>query len=158
MSETIWVAAIAVFGTALGAAISPVVDLVSKSLVVRADEKSERIQAVAEYCSKLRTYAQMTKTTYESWNISRAHAEAVASRFEVAKHIPRGAGAVDRFCADAIATVAEHHDRPSRLLAADHAADSLLSWARGDLRPRALLAFDVQTDAEGTRTIVRHSG
>lgn len=158
MSETIWVAAIAVLGTALGAAISPIVDLLSKALVVRSDERSERLRTVAEYCANLRKYANMTMKTHESWTLASALADAVASRFEVAKHIPRGAGAVDRYCADAIVTVAEHDDRPSRMLAADHAADSLLSWARGDLSPRALYAFDVQTDAEGTRTIVRHGG
>jgi hypothetical protein len=149
MTETVLLAIIAVAGTALGAALSPIVDLISKTVAARTDDKSERIRAVAEFSQELRTLASRTTDTWDSSVVRRAHEEAVAHRFAVARTIPKGAGRVDWFCEYAVEQVAAYGDAPRRLAAADHSASLLLAWARGDRKPSSLHEFHVEPDGNG---------
>lgn len=149
MTETVLLAIIAVAGTALGAALSPIVDLIGKTVAVRTDDKSERIRAVAEFSQALRTLASRTTEAWDSSAVRRAHEDALSHRFAVAKTIPKGAGRVDWFCEYAVGQVAAYGDVQRRLAAANHSASMLLAWARGDRKPSSLCEFRIEPDGNG---------
>jgi hypothetical protein len=144
MSDTVWVAAIAVFGTAVGAAVGPVIGLFKESRSSRGNQQSERIRAVAQFGTALLAFARVDPGHYDSMQVRHAHNTAIERRFELARHIPKGAGAVDRFAEDTIAEVAAHGSGPARIYGAEYAASTLLAWARGDLRASKLEKFTVE--------------
>lgn len=141
MSETVWVALIAVGGTALGASLSPMIALIRDLATAKNNEKARRIRAAAAFGLALHTYARTDPNRFESYIVTSKRADALEARFRLARVIPRGAGQVDRFAEVAIETVAGQSAAIPRELAAQHAATQLLDWARGDLPPRALIRF-----------------
>lgn len=154
MTETVLLAIIAVAGTALGAAVSPVVELIAKAVTARTDDKSTRIKAVAEFSVALRTLASKIQPQWEPAQIRRAYEAAVAARFEVAKTIPKGAGKVDWFCEYAVDHVHAYGSLSMRIHAADYASRRLLDWARGDAKPSDLKAFDLTSDGDGGYLVI----
>lgn len=154
MTETVLLAIIAVAGTALGAAVSPVVELITKAVTARTDDKSERIKAVAAFSVALRTMARTTRAEWDPSQVRLAYEDAVAARFDVAKTIPKGAGKVDWFCEYAVDRVSAFGGVNRRTVAADHASSKLLGWARGDVKPKELTEFDVDSDGSGGHLIV----
>ncbi|MEV7799411.1 hypothetical protein AB0O14_10000 [Microbacterium foliorum] len=154
MTETVWVAIIAVAGTALGAAVSPIVDLVSKAFTARTDDKSTRIRAAADFSVALRELAHKTSKDWDPSQVRTAYDAAIAQRFEVAKTIPKGAGRVDWFCEYAVDHVHAFGDLMYRTTAADYASSQLLGWARGDRKPAALHEFALERDGSGGLIVV----
>lgn len=149
MSETVIVAIIAVAGTALGAAVSPVIALLTKAITSRTDDKSSRIKAIAEFSTTLRTLATRTPDRWDAFKVRTAHEDAVEQRFEVAKNIPKGAGRVDWFCEFIVDRVNSLDDVDLRIANADYGARQLLGWARGDKRPSDLIEFSLEPIGDG---------
>lgn len=149
MSETVIVAIIAVAGTAIGAAVSPVVTLLTKVLTSRTDDKSTRIKAIADFSTTLRTLATRTPDRWDAYQVRQAHEEAIAQRYEVAKTIPKGAGRVDWFCEFIVDRVHSLDDAELRIATADYGARQLLAWARGDKSPAELIEFSLEPTGDG---------
>lgn len=129
MTETVPLA-----GISPGAAVSPVVELVTTAATARADDKSTRIKAAAEFSAARRTLTSRQEGSWDPLQMSCAYDAAVTALFEVAKTILRGA----------IRALA-----PVRVAAADYSCRCLLCWVRGDLKPGDLNAFDLHPDGEG---------
>lgn len=144
MSDTVWVALIAVGGTALGAALSPVIALVRDLATSKSDEKARRIRAAAAFSLALHTYARTDPDRFESYIVTGKRADVIEARFRLARVIPRGAGQVDRFAEAAIEVVASQSASIPREFAAQHASTQMLDWARGDLPARALVRFALE--------------
>lgn len=157
MSETVIVAIIAVAGTAIGAAVSPVVALLTKAITSRTDDKSTRIKAIAEFSTTLRTLATRTPGRWDSFKVREAHEDAIAQRYEVAKTIPKGAGRVDWFCEFIVDRVNSLDDEQLRVANADYGARQLLAWARGDKSPTDLIEFSLEPTGDGD-FVVHHDG
>lgn len=157
MSETVIVAIIAVAGTAIGAAVSPVVAMLTKAITVRTDDKSTRIKAIAEFSATLRTLATRTPDRWDSYKVRQAHEDAIAQRYEVAKTIPKGAGRVDWFCEFIVDRVNSLDDEQLRIANADYGARQLLSWARGDKSPADLIEFTLEPIDDGDYAVL-HDG
>lgn len=154
MNETVLLAIIAVAGTAIGAAVSPVVELATKALTARTDDRSTRIKTVAEFSVALRLLASRTADKWDSVQIRTAYESAVYHRFEVAKTIPKGDGRVDWFCEYAVDRVHAFGGVGRRTAVADHASSELLAWARGDRKASKLSAFDVDSDGDGGYIVI----
>ena len=138
MTETVWVALIAVAGTALGASISPLIAVIGDSVTQRSDANAKRIKATADFALALQSYASTDPNRFDRYNVRKARAAAIAARFSLARHLPRGAGRVDRFAEVAIASIGALSTADEREAVALDAAQKLLTWARGDIRPRHL--------------------
>ncbi|MFT4281202.1 hypothetical protein [Microbacterium sp.] len=143
MSETAWLALLAVVGTVLGAAISPVANALRDILTSRADAKSDRLSAAAELGIQMINFANINPDRYEGYLVRASHQDAVASRFALARHLPRGSGQVDRFVEFSIGEIAKYTAHGPRVAIAEYAAARVLDWARGDLRPKKLATFHV---------------
>ncbi len=144
MTETIWVALIAVGGTALGAALTPIIALIRDLATSKSDEKSRRIHAAAVFALALHTYATTDPDRFEGHTVRSKRSEAIQARFRLARVIPRGAGQVDRFAEAAIDQVGSRSSAIPREIAAQYAASRLLDWARGDLPARTLTLFTLE--------------
>lgn len=155
MTETIWVALIAVGGTALGAALTPILALVRDATTSKSNEKSRRIRAAAGFSLALHKYARTDPNRFESYIVTKMRAEALEARFRMARVIPRGAGQVDRFAEAAIEVIGAQSSAIPRELAAQHAATKLLDWARGDVPPRSLTPFAVKGDGNEYEIVKR---
>lgn len=155
MSETVIVAIIAVAGTAIGAAVSPVVALLTKAVTARTDDKSTRIKAIAEFSTTLRTLATRTSGRWDSYKVREAHEDAIAQRYEVAKTIPKGAGRVDWFCEFIVDRVHSLEDADLRIATADYGARQLLGWARGDTNPSHLVEFSLDPIGDGDYAVLQ---
>ncbi|MRG60228.1 hypothetical protein GE115_10160 [Agromyces sp. CFH 90414] len=141
MNETVWVALIAVLGTSLGAAISPTISLIRDIAAARTDSRTDRLRAAAEYGTRLLAFEICNPERFDSAAVRRAHREVMDARFELARHLVRGEGNVDRFAEHAIAMVARYTDA-RRQEAAEYAASRVLDWARGDISPANLHLFE----------------
>jgi hypothetical protein len=147
MNETVWVALIAVLGTAFGAAITPTITAVRDVVEARANSRSDRVRAAAEFANKLITLAHMSPSRYESWDVASARTAAIDARFELARFLERGEGNVDRFAQHAIETISAYDDS-RRTDAAQHSANAILDWARGDLEPKKLYRFAFEPNGD----------
>lgn len=144
MSETVWVALIAVAGTALGAALGPVLTLVRDVATAKGDQQSRRIRAAAAFGLALHAYARTDPNRFESYIVTAKRAEAIEARFRLARVIPRGAGQVDRFAETAIEVIAGQSTAIARETAAQYASTRLLDWARGDVSSGSLQRFRLE--------------
>ncbi|MFE5407655.1 hypothetical protein [Microbacterium sp. NPDC056569] len=140
MSETVWVAIIAVVGTSLGAAISPAITALRDVTISRADANDNRVEATAAFAEKLMTLALRTPEKFDGPAVRTALNEALAARFALARHLGKGEGNVDRFAEGAISLVQRYSDE-RRELVAQVATGRLLAWARKDLGASKLKPF-----------------
>jgi len=147
MNETVWVALIAVLGTSLGAAISPTIAAIRESNAERSGSRSDRLRAAAEFGTKLLKFGRTVPGKYDGLSVAQAHQDVIEARFELARHLNRGEGNVDRFVEHAIAMVEGHKDNRRRQ-AAQYGASTVLSWARGDLAASKLDQFSFERNGD----------
>lgn len=148
MSETVLVAIVAVAGTSLGAAISPLIGLVRDAMQSQGDAKSERLRAAAHFGEVLVKFARVAPSEFDSAYVRKMHTAAVEARFDLAKYIPKGAGQVDAFAEHAIGMTSVQDRKVDRLVIAEFCASALLAWARDDRPATKLHLFEVTSNGD----------
>ncbi|MBS3180691.1 hypothetical protein [Leucobacter manosquensis] len=143
MSETIWVALVAVLGTTVGAATNPVIALIRDGRVDRGNVRSDRLRSAAGFSEAVVKAARITPSDFDASDVRKAHTIALEARFDVAQHLPKGAGQVDRFIEFSLSKMQGYRDEVPRLVIAEFASEQVLSWARGDLVATKLRPFDL---------------
>lgn len=144
MTDTVWAAAIAVFGTALGASIAPIFAALREGAAVKSEWESGKLKAAADCGEPMMKYASMAPDLYSGSGVVSARSTAIGSRFYLARYLLKGSGQVDRFVEYSLALISEHSRAEPREAIASYAASRLLDWARGDLPAEQLKKFDVQ--------------
>lgn len=153
VSETVAVALIAVLGTSVGAAISPLISAIKEVLAANANSRSDRLRTAADLASALLTLGQRSPDKFDGPAVRAAHNAALDLRFRLASQLVRGEGTVDEFVERAIAAISANAG-PARVMAAEYAASRLLAWARKDLRASDLRRFKVYTDGEDSHIVL----
>lgn len=148
MTETVLIAIIAVAGTALGAAVSPLTSLLTTAIKSRSDERSVRLKAVADFGTALRKHASTVQDSWDPSQVRLAQEAAIAQRFEIAKTIRRGDSRVDWFCELLLDKISKQRSSGPRIAIADFGTSELLKWARGDLAAKDLESFELHFNGE----------
>lgn len=151
MSESGWLAVLAVVGTLLGSSISPIASAWRDRATARDNLKSERLRAVAELAAQLVDHARNGVAVV---GISPTLHATTEKRFEVAKFIPAGEGGVDVFIEHVIEATSRQRKVADRIVVAEYGAGELLAWARGGKPASDLKTFNVVVFADSPAQIV----